>query len=69
MGLRGLLTGAPVLLLKLLLQNMNPFQTPDIPVVPHQRLVVPDHLQGVLQLPAVAAVVLEASQGPAIVKI
>jgi len=35
------------------------------PVVPHERFVVPDHLQGVLQLPAIATVVLETSQVPA----
>jgi len=29
------------------------------PIVPHEGFVVPDHLQGVLELPAVATVVLE----------
>ena len=36
----------------------------DVPGVPHERLVVADHLHGVLQLPAVAAQVLEARQVP-----
>jgi len=36
--------------------------------VPHQWLVVPDELHGVLQLPAVAAVVFEAGQVPAEVR-
>jgi len=40
-------------------------QSPSHPGVPHQRLVVSDELHGVLQLPAVAAVVLETRQVPA----
>ena len=38
---------------------------PDHPGVPHEGLVVPDELHGVVELPAVAAVVLEARQVPA----
>ena len=37
----------------------------DHPSVPHEGLVVPDELHGVLQLPAVATVVLETGQVPA----
>jgi len=40
-------------------------QGPDHPGVPHEGLVVPDELHGVVELPAVAAVVLEARQVPA----
>jgi len=38
------------------------------PGVPHQWLVVPDELQGVLELPAVTAVILETRQIPAEVR-
>jgi len=41
---------------------------PGHPGVPHQGLVMPDQLQGVHQLPAVAAEVLEAGQIPAEVR-
>ena len=37
---------------------------PDHPGVPHEGLVVPDELHGVVELPAVAAVVLETRQIP-----
>ena len=33
-----------------------------VPAVPHQGLVVPDQLHGVLKLPAIATEVLEARQ-------
>lgn len=37
---------------------------PAHPGVSHERLVMPDELQGVLKLPAVAAVILETRQVP-----
>ena len=39
-----------------------------IPVIPHERFVVSDHLQRVLELPAVATVIFEARQIPKILK-
>jgi len=38
---------------------------PSAPVIPHERFVVSDHLQRVLELPAVATVIFEARQIPA----
>jgi len=42
--------------------------SPSAPVVPHERFVVSDHLQRVLELPAVAAVIFKARQIPAEVR-